>query len=204
MTSALAWIAACLAGFAVGSIPVGLWWGKLWKGIDVREHGSRNLGATNVFRTFGPAHGIAVLLLDVAKGVLAVSLGRAWAGGDIGGLVAGLSAVVGHAWTPWARFRGGKGVATGLGIWLALATAASGIALACFVATLAITRRVSAGSLLAAAALPAAVALTGPAHERSARIAAAILTALLVWVRHGANIRRLIAGTEPPLWGGSR
>lgn len=201
MSPPVAWIGACLAGFISGSIPVGLWWGRLWKGIDVRQHGSRNLGATNVFRTLGPAHGAAVLVLDILKGSLPTFLGRLWTGDDLGGLVAGLCAVVGHIWTPWASFRGGKGVATGLGIWLVLAPVGSLIALAVWGATLGLSRRVSAGSLLATAVLPVAVVLTGPDSGRGLRGIVAGLTALLVWLRHAGNIRRLARGTEPPLWG---
>lgn len=201
MTAAAAWIGSCLVGFAVGSVPVGLWWGRLWKGIDVREHGSRNLGATNVYRTLGAGHGLTVLVLDILKGSLPTTLGRAWTGDDLGAVAAGLCAVAGHIWTPWAAFRGGKGVATGLGIWLVLSPVGSLAALVVWGAVLGITRRVSAGSLAASAALPVAVFLTGPDAGRTVRASAAAVMAILIWLRHLGNIRRLCRGTEPPLWG---
>ena len=197
----LAGAAALVLGFLLGSIPFGLLWGRALRGIDVREHGSRNLGATNVFRVLGPAHGIAVLLLDVGKGMLAV-----WAAGRLGGgqpvaALAGLAAVLGHLYSPWVGFRGGKGVATGLGVWLVLAPAATGIALAAFALVLAAARRVSAGSLAASLALVLALlARGGPALL----VAAAAGTAALVWFRHRGNIARLARGAEPPRWGGEK
>ncbi len=129
-----------------GPFPSGLLWGRALRGIDVREHGSGNLGATNVYRVLGPFHGVAVLVLDVIKGGAAVLLARRLAGTESAAVAAGLSAVLGHMFSPWVRFRGGKGVATGLGIWLFLAPAASLAALAVWGVLLAVTRRVSAAS----------------------------------------------------------
>jgi len=195
------WAAACAVSFVLGSLPIGLWWGRLWRGIDVREHGSRNLGATNVFRLLGPAHGVAVLLLDAAKGALAVLLTRRLVGSETAALLAGMVTVLGHVFSPWVRFRGGKGVATGLGVWLLLAPLATGIALAVWGAAVGISRRVSVGSLLASAVLFPAVCLTASPDGRVARVIAAGVTAALVWVRHRGNIVRLGRGEEPPLWG---
>jgi len=203
-TSPATWIGAMATAFALGSLPIGLWWGRLARGIDVRTRGSRNLGATNVYRVLGPAHGIAVLVLDVAKGAAAVALVRACTGSGICALAAALAAVLGHVLSPWVGFKGGKGVATGLGVWLVLAPAAAGITLGLWGIALAISRRVSVASLLATTALPFAVSGFGPESARLPRIVAAALVALLVWIRHRANLVRLSQGKEPPLWGAPR
>jgi acyl phosphate:glycerol-3-phosphate acyltransferase len=200
MGSPLAWGISCAAGFLLGSIPVGLWWGRIFRGIDVRCHGSGNLGATNVYRVLGPAHGIAVFLLDVAKGGGAVLVAHRVAGQESIDVLAGLLAVLGHMFTPWAGFRGGKGVATGLGIWLLLAPVPSLIALAVWGGCIALTRRVSAASLGASAALVPLVFQFGGGRGTLLPSLAAV-TAVLVWIRHRANIRRLLGGQEPPLWG---
>ncbi len=202
MTPASLW-ASCLAvGFLLGSLPFGLWWGKLFRGIDVREHGSRNLGATNVLRVLGPIHGVAVLLLDAGKGAAAVLLALRAAPDTALPLVAGLCAILGHLFSPWVRFRGGKGVATGLGVWVVIAPPATALALGVWGVTLALVRRVSAASLLAALSLPIAVSLLGPETGRWLRTVFAAAVCLLVWIRHRGNIRRLLRREEPPLWGG--
>jgi acyl phosphate:glycerol-3-phosphate acyltransferase len=201
MTPGLVWTVALASGFALGSLPFGLWWGRLFRGIDVREHGSRNLGATNVFRVLGPAHGIAVLLLDIGKGAAAVLLAQRIEASLTLAVSAGLFAVLGHLFSPWVRFRGGKGVATGLGVWLTIAPAASALALGLWGVTLAVGRRVSAASLVAALGLVPAVYLTGPADGRWLRTAVAALLSVMVWIRHRGNIHRLLRREEPPLWG---
>lgn len=202
MQGAPGWAAACAAGFLLGSIPFGLLWGEWVRGIDVRQHGSGNLGATNVYRVLGPIHGIIVLLLDILKGGAAVLLTRAWTGSETAAVASGLLAVLGHILSPWVGFRGGKGVATGLGIWLVLAPAASGLALAAFALLLGLTRRVSAASLTASAALvPIVLLLPGRAGSPGLLSALSLATALLVWLKHRGNIARLLHGTEPPLWG---
>ncbi len=201
MNHPLIWVGCLAAGFFLGSLPFGLWWGKILGGIDVREHGSRNLGATNVFRVLGPIHGVGVLLLDAGKGACSVLLADRFAPNAALPLVTGLCAILGHLFSPWVRFRGGKGVATGLGVWLVIAPPATALALAIWGATLAIARRVSAASLVAALALPIAVCWTGPARGRWLRTALAAGICLLVWIRHRGNLRRLLRGEEPPLWG---
>jgi acyl phosphate:glycerol-3-phosphate acyltransferase len=201
MTPAGSWAACLAAGFLLGSFPFGLWWGRLLRGVDVRQHGSRNLGATNVFRVLGPAHGVAVLLLDAAKGAAAVLLAWWIGGGGALPLLAGLCAVLGHVFSPWVRFRGGKGVATGLGVWVVVAPVATALALGVWGGTLALTRRVSPASLLASLVLPPAVWWTGPPEGRALPTAIAAAIAILLWVRHWGNVRRLLRGEEPPLWG---
>ncbi len=193
MTSATA---AILAGaFALGAIPFSYLLGRL-RGIDLRQRGSGNIGATNLARSAGWVIGGAGLLLDAGKGALAVLLSRQLVGGADGVPVqaaAGLLAILGHNFTPLLRGRGGKGVATGAGAFLALAPAAFGAALAVFVLAVLLWRMVSLGSILASLTLPLAAWLSGA--DRSV-VVAALLSGALIIVRHRANIGRLVHGTE--------
>jgi glycerol-3-phosphate acyltransferase PlsY len=188
-------VALALAlAFGLGSLPTGLWWARA-RGVDLRQIGSGNLGATNVYRALGPRAGLAVLAIDMLKGGAAVLLVRALAGrSGIWPVVGGAAAVLGHILSPFAGFRGGKGVATGGGAMLVLAPAAALIAVLVFAATVALTRYVSLGSILAAAALPLAVRATAPQVPGLGWISVAI--AFLVIGRHWGNIGRLLQGTE--------
>lgn len=195
--------------FALGSIPTGLWWARA-RGIDLRQVGSGNLGATNVYRALGARAGLLVLAIDILKGAAAVVAARVLAPqamGDVGGghaeifgMSAGLpvaaagAAVLGHIFTPLAGFRGGKGVATGAGAMLVIASTATLVAASVFALTVAATRYVSLGSVLAAASLPLAVALTQPREPGVGW--ASIIVALLVIARHRDNVKRLLSGTE--------
>lgn len=179
-------------GYILGSIPFGLLLTKAAGLGDIRAVGSGNIGATNVLRTGKRGLAAATLLLDAAKGAVAVLIAAAL-GGPVAGLWAGLGAVLGHLFPVWLGFRGGKGVATALGVLLAAAWPVGLIACAAWLAVAAALRISSAASLIAlAVAVPVAWALAGPAM---AMLALAI--ALLVFVRHAANIRRLLDGTEP-------
>ncbi len=194
---------ALLTGFASGSLPWGLWLGRWFRGVDVRTVGSRNLGATNVYRALGPALGVTTLVLDIAKGALPVVLvrscpvsvsflgGAAWCGIGVG-----LAAVAGHVFTPFAGFKGGKGVATMVGVLLAVAPAAFGIFAGVFLVTLALTRFISLGSILGAAAFAIALAFLAPGGPRSPLFVFGVVVALLVIARHHENIRRLLRGEE--------
>jgi acyl phosphate:glycerol-3-phosphate acyltransferase len=205
MTTATALTTAAIVfAFICGSVPMGLCWGKLARGIDVRTLGSRNFGATNVYRVIGPIHGLAVLVLDVGKGAGPVLLARSMTGSEISALLAGLAAILGHIFSPWVGFRGGKGVATGLGVWLSLSPLATLATLGTWGAALALTRRVSIASLVAAVVLPFAVYAVGPAPGRRYRVAFAVVVSIMVWIRHRGNITRIRAGEEPPLWGPRR
>jgi glycerol-3-phosphate acyltransferase PlsY len=175
--------------------------------VELTGTGSRNIGATNAFRVLGPAWGGIVFLLDTAKGALAASAPR-WL--PLKGsalpllalmLAAGVAAVVGHMTTPWARFRGGKGVATSLGVFLAIAPVPTLIAFVLWIALfLAGGYRVSVGSIGAAAAYPFLVWFFPPAGSgRPLLTAVAAAVAGFVILRHRANIRRLLAGAEPPI-----
>ncbi len=192
-----------LAAFGLGALPFGLWVGRLLGGVDVRRHGSGNLGATNVYRTLGARLGLLVLALDAGKGVAAVFAARALAGPTFpgssadAGLVGAVAAVLGHSFTPLAGFKGGKGAATAAGAMLAATPAASSLALAGFVAAVALSRRISVGSLVAAAILPLALWLAPFAWQGSFAAWTGTAVGGLIVLRHRANIGRLLRGEEP-------
>jgi acyl phosphate:glycerol-3-phosphate acyltransferase len=186
-----------------GSLPWGLWVGRFARGVDVRTLGSGNLGATNVYRSLGPGLGVLTLLLDLAKGALPVWLlpHAAFAAAFPGGpewcrLAVGFAAVAGHVWTFLAGFRGGKGVATTAGVLLALAPAAFGVFVLVFLLVVAVTRFISLGSTLGAAAFAVALGFIAPGGLRSPTFLLGLLLALLVVFRHRDNFRRLLRGEE--------
>jgi glycerol-3-phosphate acyltransferase PlsY len=199
----LALAATVLAGYVSGSLPFGLWLGLGLRGVDVRTIGSGNLGATNVYRSLGPAIGIATVLLDIAKGALPVwllprtGIGAAFPGGpEWCALAAAFAAVAGHVWTFLAGFKGGKGVATSAGVLLALSPPSFGVFAGVFLAVLLVTRYVSLGSMVGALAFCAALARFVPGGIASPTFAVGVVLAALVIVRHKDNIRRLLKGEE--------
>jgi len=178
-------------------VPFGLIAGKI-HGIDIREHGSRNIGATNVWRVFGWKLGLPVFFLDAAKGVGAVLLGRLAASHHGGALdwcmvVAGMACILGHSFPVWRRFKGGKGVATSLGAIIGMLPVVSAIIFGIWAVLFALTRYVSLASIIAAAAFPVIAFLF---HATPPVLGFAILSATLVIVLHRGNIQRLRAGTE--------
>jgi glycerol-3-phosphate acyltransferase PlsY len=190
-------VASCALGYAIGSVPTGLWLGRLTRGVDVRDYGSGGIGSTNVLRTVGPAAAGAVLVLDIAKGTAAVAAARALGASRAGQAAAGFASVVGHSWPLLARFRGGKSVATAFGALILLSPEGSVCALAGGLGTLALTRTVSVGSLAAAAAGTTGAAVGWIARGRASPFAYAAAATTVVAVRHAANIRRLLRGEEP-------
>jgi glycerol-3-phosphate acyltransferase PlsY len=182
-----------LAGAAFGSIPFGYIAGRL-KRIDIRRHGSGNIGFTNVQRTIGWAWAVPVLILDVAKGLIPTVIAGSF--GLVPPLV-GFGAILGHVFCPWLGFKGGKGVATTIGVTAFLCPRSLFLGLGIFVVVLAATGFISASSLALAAALPLLTALLyrGNAYL----LMFAIGVALIVVYRHASNVRRLAAGTEPRL-----
>ena len=193
MTSSAFDAAAVLTGYLFGSIPFGLVLARL-RGLDIREHGSGNIGATNVARNLGKKLGLLVLLLDAAKGALPVLAAR-WLGLEPSVIAAvAWAAIAGHCFPVWLRFRGGKGVATTLGALVALEPLATAIALGVFFLIFLITRIVAAGSIGVAVALPLAVLLHGTAPD--AVLALTIALGLLIIVRHRGNIARMLRGEE--------
>jgi glycerol-3-phosphate acyltransferase PlsY len=181
-----------LLAYLLGSVPFGVVITRALGLGDLRRIGSGNIGATNVLRTGHRGAAAATLLLDAAKGGVAVLAARA-AAGETAALVAGLAAFGGHLYPVWLRFRGGKGVATFLGTLIALAWPVGLAACALWLATAAVARISSLAALVAAAGAPLAALLMG---QGAVAAAAALMAALVVW-RHRANIARLRAGTEP-------
>ena len=187
-------LVAVLAAYLIGAVPIGWLVARGFGVADIRRHGSGNIGATNVLRTLGRLPAILTLLTDILKGYLAVTLGAALGTGDP--VVTGactVAAVVGNCWSVFLGFRGGKGVATGLGALLRTVPLATLAALPVFVAVVATTRYVSLASLLATACVPVGALVLG--YPRPAA-AAALAVAVIVIARHHDNIGRLRAGTE--------
>jgi glycerol-3-phosphate acyltransferase PlsY len=198
-------IVLCLVlGYLMGAVPFSLVVARLTKGIDLRQHGSGNLGAANTFRTLGPGPGVAVLLLDAGKGVASAVVAAAlWRSSSGLGktdlmLLAGLAAIVGHIWTVFASFKGGKGVATAAGVFAAVAPAAFVICLGVWTATVVLSRYISLGSILAAVSLPVAVYLTAARETQGWKriLLVSVLVAVIVVVRHRGNIARILRGNE--------
>ena len=201
MPIAYALIAA--AAFLLGSIPTGYLLVRIFRKQDIRSVGSGNIGATNVLRTGGKGLGAATFLLDVLKGCASVWLGATLAAAFAPTLearnaeaLAALCAVLGHMFTPWLRFRGGKGVATGFGVFLVAAPLAALAAIALFAIVLALSRYVSLGSILAAAAFPVLAYFLVRGSRPAFFLVVQAAVALLIIVKHHQNIRRLLAGTE--------
>ncbi|WP_394357657.1 glycerol-3-phosphate 1-O-acyltransferase PlsY [Rhodobacter amnigenus] len=184
-------LVAALA-YLLGSIPFGVVITRAMGLGDLRQIGSGNIGATNVLRTGNKPAAAATLILDAGKGGIAVLIARATLGEDAA-QVAALASFLGHLYPVWLGFKGGKGVATFLGILLALVWPVGLIACATWAVTAAITRISSASALAAAALTPGYLAFL----DHSDAVLLTLLLAILVWVRHAANIRRLRDGTEP-------
>jgi glycerol-3-phosphate acyltransferase PlsY len=184
------------AAYLSGSIPFGLIVARM-RGVDVREVGSGNIGATNVSRAVGKKLGAVVLLLDAAKGALPVAaallLARAGIASPIGVAACALAAVAGHCFPVWLKFRGGKGVATALGVFLVLDPLAALLAVVVFAVVVALSRVAAVGSLVAALAFVITLQLRGRGPEEVAL--ASVIFAIIV-VRHVDNIRRLFRGKE--------
>jgi glycerol-3-phosphate acyltransferase PlsY len=187
----IAFLLALAGGYLIGSVPFGLVLTKAAGLGDIRAIGSGNIGATNVLRTGRKGLAAATLLLDGLKGVAAVLLLR-WVAGEQD-LVAGTAAVLGHTFPVWLGFRGGKGVATGLGVYLAAMWPVGLACCAVWLVAARVTRISSAGALAAFAAAPLLALLLSDAEHALL----ALLVGVLIFWRHEANIRRLLAGTEP-------
>ena len=189
-----------IAAYLLGSIPFGLLLGKLFGAADVRKAGSGNIGATNVARVAGPVAGILTLLLDAAKGALAVYLAaRLSEQSSTWMMIAGLCALLGHCFPVWLGFRGGKGVATAAGVFLVLSPLSFlGAALLFFLVVL-YWRFVALGSISAAAAMPLLIYFFWAPHHAPpyAVTFGSLAAALLIVYKHDANIQRMVQGDEP-------
>ena len=182
-------LAAAAIGYLLGSIPWGLVLGRLAGRGDIRRVGSGNIGATNVLRSGSKGLAALTLLLDVAKGMLAVAIGQRW--GEAAAMSAAGAAVIGHMFPFWLGFRGGKGVATALGVVTVLAWPVAAAAALVWLAVALLSRYSSLAALVAMAAAGIAAAIS------EKRLAAVVIgIAVLVVLRHHANIRRLFAGSE--------
>lgn len=201
MTIAIYFAIAAVA-YLLGSIPFGLVLVRIVKGEDVRRLGSGNIGATNVARSGGAKLGIATLILDALKGYVAVALAFAISYRNpeidvrLAAAVAALCTILGHVFPAWLRFRGGKGVATGVGAFIALAPRAVLVVLAVFFVIVAIFRYVSLGSIVASAIFPILAFVFYRGQSSAVDFAVMLAASLLIIVKHKANIRRLLDGTE--------
>jgi glycerol-3-phosphate acyltransferase PlsY len=190
-----------VAAYLLGATPTSYLAGRLGRGIDLREHGSKNLGATNVYRILGWRYAIPVALIDIAKGALPVLLAPppAWLP-----VAAGGAAVLGHMFSPYVRFKGGKGVATAAGMFLALAPIALLLAVPVWALCVWLTGYVSLSSILAALSIPAWIQLTGGGPDSPYVFGASVALALLIMFAHRRNIGRLVRGTESRFRSGAR
>ena len=190
-----------LASYLLGAIPTGYLAGRWTRGIDLREHGSGNLGATNTFRVLGARIAAPVMLVDVAKGFIPAALFPLWDGVPEWGwaLAYGAAAIVGHVFPVYMRFRGGKGVATAFGVFLAIAPKAVLPALVAWLVLLKLSRMVSLASITAALTLIAGLLVT---EERVAVLALGIAVAIFVIYAHRSNIGRIVRGEEHRFGGG--
>lgn len=193
--SSLLILTATVGSYLLGCIPFGLLVGKWWKGIDIRQFGSGNIGASNVWRTLGPAAAVVVFVLDTAKGGAAVVVTRlvgvnvppTWV------MVAALCCIAGHNWSVFLRFQGGRGVATALGALLATTPVVGLTGFGLWIVFVALTRYISVASIIATISIPVHMALR-PSDR--AYLPFGLLAAVFVLIRHRANIRRLLRGVE--------
>lgn len=203
------WILAAITGYLLGSIPSAVWIGKLWHNIDIRQHGSGNAGATNVFRVLGKKSGIVVLSMDILKGAAAAlfpSLLVRIFDADMNpeqlaylGILGGVSAVLGHLYPVFAQFKGGKGVATMLGIMLALQWWPTWVSVLGFVLVWISFSYISLASISGGLLFPLAYFLLTKERSLPMDIVACILPLLLLYT-HRANMRKLLAGTENKMY----
>lgn len=182
-----------VVGHLCGSVPSGLWLVKAFHGIDIRDYGSKNIGTTNVFRTVGPKTAVLVLLGDAFKGIIAVALMNYFFSNPLLNVVTALGALLGHNYSVFLGFKGGKGVATALGLLVFLMPKVAAADFAVWLVLVLLTRYVSLGSIVAAICTPVLAWYFG---YPTAYIAFATIAAFFVVLRHKENIHRLLTGTE--------
>jgi acyl phosphate:glycerol-3-phosphate acyltransferase len=187
--------------YLLGSFPTGYIIGKKIKGIDIREHGSKNVGATNVFRTIGKKYGVIVLMLDMLKGLLPVIIAKNHfsESSEMYIITVGIIAIAGHIWTVFLSFKGGKGVATTAGVFLGLATYPVLIALLVFGIIVYLTHYISAGSILAAIVLPFLILIFN-SYEFSYLFWITVVVVIFIVYKHKDNIVRIINKTENKIY----
>ncbi|MBP2640892.1 MAG: plsY [Firmicutes bacterium] len=182
-----------LVSYLLGSVPSGLLIGKWLRGVDIRQLGSKNIGATNAFRILGPWPAFWVFFIDAVKGMAGVCLGQMLTGETLGLLAGGIAAIAGHNWSIFLKFKGGRGVATGLGVILILSPKVTLIVFLVWAFIVYITRYVSLGSIVAAVLVPFCMWLFG---EKTEILIFGIFAALFVILKHRPNIVRLLHGEE--------
>jgi glycerol-3-phosphate acyltransferase PlsY len=185
--------AALIACYLLGAVPYGVIVGKIARGIDIRDYGSGNIGASNVLRTLGRGPAFVVFFLDTIKGTAAVVLCSALGMKPWLVVTGGVLSIIGHSFSVFLRFRGGKGVATSLGMIIGLNPIIAAVAFGFWLVIVGVTRFISVGSILAAASVPAMMFVWDEPREYQA---VALVAALLIVIKHAPNIKRLIAGTE--------
>ena len=198
-------VAIIILSYLLGSCPFSIIIGKIWRGIDIRDYGSKNAGFTNVYRVIGPLPAVIVLVLDIAKGMTAVLLITQITFNSVSlslidlKLIAGVSVILGHVFPLFAGFKGGKGIAAGLGVLLSIIPLEVGLALILFVLTVAITRYVSLGSLTATAFIFLALIFERYYLKYQVPLELILMIFFLtafIFFNHRSNIKRLLAGTE--------
>ncbi|MSQ22913.1 MAG: glycerol-3-phosphate 1-O-acyltransferase [Dehalococcoidia bacterium] len=194
-----------LGAYLLGSISWGLIVGKVTRGIDVRQHGSGATGTANVLRTLGPRWAVLVLAADVSKGVIAVFAAKQIIGAPMAEALAGFLAVAGHNWPVFSRFQGGRGVTVGVGGMAVMSPVTAAIALGVFISSIAASRYVSLGSVLAVstAAVMLTILVVAGQEPWECLVYVGAGCPLILW-RHAGNMRRLMHGTERRLWGGDK
>lgn len=195
----LDFVVAAAISYLLGSIPNGLILGKAIWGVDLRQHGSKNIGATNAWRTIGKAGGISIFVLDFLKGAVSAYLGLHLGGSELAGVLCGILAIAGHSWSVFLAFKGGKGVATGLGVIAALMPMVTLIVFAVWFAIVYFTGYVSLGSIIGAALVPILTLFFGLHTEF---LILGLIAAVFIIYRHKSNIERLLNGTESKIKAG--
>ncbi|MFN3689786.1 MAG: glycerol-3-phosphate 1-O-acyltransferase PlsY, partial [Fimbriimonadales bacterium] len=188
-------LVAFVVAFWLGALPFGYWAARL-RGVDIRRVGSGNIGATNVFRVLGAKMGLTVLLLDALKGFLPTWVVIRAGADDVSAILVGVAAILGHTFSPLVGFKGGKGIATGLGALLAATPLTVAVAFPVWLVAFLLTRWVSLGSVLAAATVPIAADFLGHSLPAVGILAAA---SAIVIAKHRSNLRRIVRGEEPKL-----
>ena len=182
-----------IVAYLLGAIPFGLMVARLQKGIDIREHGSGNIGTSNVLRTLGKRAALLTLAGDILKGYLPILLGRLLGLSEVWLAAAGIATIIGHDWPAYIGFRGGKGVATGFGAALALMPNIASLGLAMYLLVAAITRYTSLAALVSSASLLLWVHVLKASRPQ---VLFSVICGVLIYLRHRENIERLVNGTE--------
>lgn len=197
----MSYIIVVILSYVIGSVPSGLILGKTFWNVDLRQHGSKNIGATNAWRTLGKLPGFIVFVADLLKGMIGVYLGMLIVGTSTAMIIGGIMAIIGHSLSLFLKFKGGKGVATGLGVLIMLMPSVSAVVFLIWLVIVLISKYVSLASIIAAVFVPVCAFAAGMSYDY---VAFGIVAALFVIYRHKSNIVRLINGTENKIKAGKR